>query len=147
MADLREWLAEQGMSYRAFARAAGVPFDSIGRIIRGVQKPSRRYVERIAEATGGEVQLEPRSGSAAGRPRKPPGNSTARLIDRLGGPAKVARAADTAESTVYRWIAANRIPTSAIGAIAAYAQEIGVPLGEDEPEASKGASNGGHVRQ
>lgn len=62
---LREVRAAAGLSLRGLAEAAGVATSTVHRIERGLLQPTVETLERIAEAAGVRVDLEPRIDSSA----------------------------------------------------------------------------------
>lgn len=52
---LRTYLAEQGLSFDAFAKAIGVTDMAVRRYAAGLRMPRVETLERIREVTGGQV--------------------------------------------------------------------------------------------
>jgi transcriptional regulator with XRE-family HTH domain len=52
---LAEWMEENQVSDRDLAERLGVDYTSVGRIRRGVYRPSWDVLEKLFEVTGGKV--------------------------------------------------------------------------------------------
>lgn len=52
---LKEWLAEMAMSNADLARIVGFSKQTVGNILRGNQRPSKVFLDRIYEITRGKV--------------------------------------------------------------------------------------------
>ena len=55
---LKEYLARNGLTFRAFSKVVDIDYSQLNRYANGVQLPSLENALKIKNATGGKVCLE-----------------------------------------------------------------------------------------